>query len=257
MRQFPKFFWFLMAAFALAIFSGSVGTWGKTHKSGKLLYMTLSKGYHHKSVEPAAPILKEIGEKSGAFTVDVTDDVGAFTKENLKNYSAVMFYTTGELPFTDEEKSALVAFLKSGHGFVGVHSATDTLYKWDVYNQIIGGWFDGHPWHQLVTVDVVDPNSKLVDSLGKSFQITDEIYQIKDFQEATTHVLLRIDPASVDLTKPSVHKRDYGWPVCWTRTFGKGRVYYNSLGHEDAVWHDPRYQDMLLKGIKWVMREGN
>jgi hypothetical protein len=37
--------------------------------------------------------------------------------------------------------------------------------------------------------------------------------------------------------------------------FGKGRVYYNGLGHEEVVWNDPRYQDMLLKAIKWVMQE--
>ena len=257
MRGYQKLLLFVVAVFALVIFSGPGRAWGKTPKSGKLLYMTLSKGYHHKSVEPSEPILKAMGEKSGAFQVTVTQDVGAFTRENLKNYAAVMFYTTGELPFTDEEKRALVDFLKSGHGFIGVHSATDTLYEWDVYNQIIGGHFDGHPWHQLVTVNVVDPDSKLVSGLGKSFQITDEIYQIKQFQASGTHVLLTLDPTSVDLTKPSVHKNDYGWPICWTRMFGKGRVYYNSLGHEDAVWNDPRYQDMLLKAIKWVMREGD
>lgn len=257
MRRHRELGWVLVAVLTVALFGGSGMAWGKTRKSGRLLYMTLSKGYHHKMVEPSEPIVKMIGEKSGAFTVDVTQDVGAFTRENLKKYAAVMFYTTGELPFTDEEKSALVDFLKSGHGFVGVHSATDTLYKWDIYNQIVGGYFDGHPWHQLVTVDVVDPNSKLVDFLGKSFQITDEIYQIRDFKAAGTRILLKLDPASVDLNKPGVHQRDYGWPICWTRSFGKGRVYYNSLGHEEAVWNDPRYQQMLLRGIKWVMREGN
>jgi len=230
---------------------------GEPPQEGKLLYMTLTKGYHHQTVEVSQPILKEMGEKSGAFQLTVTQDVGAFTKENLKQYAAVMFYTTGELPFTDEEKTALVDFLKSGHGFVGVHSATDTLYEWGVYNQIIGGYFNDHPWHQLVTVNVVDPNSKLVSSLGKSFQITDEIYQISDFQADTSHLLLALDPASVDLGKPGVHRRYYGWPIAWTRMFGQGRVYYNSLGHEEAVWNDPRYQDMLLKAIKWVMREGD
>lgn len=228
---------------------------GKAPKRGNLLYMTESKGYRHESVPLSERIIKELGEKSGAFRVTVTQDVGAFTRENLKNYSAVMFYTTGELPFTEEEKSALVDFLKSGHGFVGVHSATDTLYEWDDYLKIIGGYFNNHPWHQLVTIDVVDPNSKLVNFLGKSFQITDEIYQIADFQADTSHVLLRLDPHSVDLTKPGVHLRYYGWPVAWTRSFGKGRVYYNSLGHEEAVWNDPRYQKMLLQAIKWVMRE--
>lgn len=133
------------------------------------MYLILSKGYRHQSIELSEQIVKELGEKSGAFQVTVTRDVGAFTRENLKNYAAVMFYTTGELPFTDDEKNALVDFLKSGHGFVGVHSATDTLYEWGVYNKIIGGYFNDHPWHQQVTVDVVDPNSKLVSSLGKIF----------------------------------------------------------------------------------------
>lgn len=257
MRRHQKVLLFSVAALLLAIWAGGGGAGGKSPNGGKLLYMTLSKGFHHKSVETSEPILKEMGEKSGAFELTVTQDVGAFTKENLKNYSAVMFYTTGELPFTDEEKDALVEFLKSGHGFVGVHSATDTLYEWETYNKIIGGYFNNHPWHQLVTVNVVDPSSKLVSSLGKSFQITDEIYQIADFQADTSHVLLALDPASVDLSKPNVHRRYYGWPICWTRMFDKGRVYYNSLGHEDAVWNDPRYQEMLLKGIKWVMREGD
>ena len=255
MRRYMKVFLFFVAALVWVIGSGPGYAWGKTPKSGKLLYMMLSKGYHHHSVEPSEPILKEMGEKSGAFQVTVTQDVGAFTKENLENYAAVMFYTTGELPFTDEEKSALVDFLRSGHGFIGVHSATDTLYEWGVYHQIIGGYFNNHPWHQLVTVNVVDPNSKLVSGLGNSFQITDEIYQIGDFRADDTHVLLALDPTSVDLKKNGVVRRYYGWPIAWTRMFGKGRVYYNSLGHEEAVWKDARYQEMLLRGIKWVMRE--
>ena len=244
----------MLLLFAMVASVPQVG-YSRTARKGKLLYMTLTKGYHHQSVELSKQIVKEIGEKAGAFETTVTEDVGAFTKEDLKTYDAVMFNTTGELPMTDEEKNAFVDFIRSGHGFVGVHSATDTLYQWGVYNKIIGGYFNNHPWHQLVTVDVVDPNSKLVNSLGKSFQITDEIYQIGDFQADTSQVLLALDPTSVDLTKPGVQRRYYGWPIAWTRMFGKGRVYYNSLGHEEAVWNDPRYQDMLLKAIKWVMRE--
>ncbi|MGD0126051.1 MAG: ThuA domain-containing protein [Terriglobia bacterium] len=226
-------------------------------KKGKLLYMTLTKGFHHESVELSKQIVKEMGEKSGAYDTTVTEDVGAFTKENLKNYDAVMFNTTGELPMTDEEKSAFVDFIRSGHGFVGVHSATDTFYMWSTYGDIIGGWFNHHPWHQMVTIDVADPKSPLVSFLGNSFQINDEIYQISDFKAETSHVLLKLDPKSVDMQKEGVRIRYYGWPVAWTRMFGKGRVYYNSLGHPDEVWKDQRYQEMLLNGIRWVMRQTN
>ncbi len=229
----------------------------KAPQKRKLLYMTLSAGFHHQSVEPSEPIVKQIGEKSGAFETTVTKDVGAFTRENLKEYDAVMFYTTGELPMTDAEKEAFADFIKSGHGFVGVHSATDTFYMWPTYLEIIGGYFNNHPWHQQVKADVVDPSNKIVAPWGASFQINDEIYQISDFQYKTSHVLLKLDPSSVDLNKGGVVRRFYGWPLAWTRTYGQGRVFYTALGHEEAVWNDSRYQAMLLNAFKWVMRETN
>ncbi len=226
-------------------------------KKGKLLYLTLSAGYNHASIPLSREILKEVGDRSGAFETTLADDVSPFTAANLANYDAVMFYTTGELPMSDEQKAAFIDFIRSGHGFVGVHSATDTFYKLPEYGDLIGGYFDGHPWHQLVTVDVVDPKSDLVSFLGKSFQVNDEIYQIKDFKSETSHVLLKLDPESVDLTKENVHRRDYGWPVAWTRTDGKGRAFYTSLGHEDAVWKDARFQTLLINGIKWAMQQSD
>ena len=246
---------FLAVGVLLGALSIPTSSLAKAPKKGKLLYMTLSAGFHHQSVEFSEPIVKEIGDKSGAFETTVTKDVGAFTRENLKNYDAVMFYTTGELPMTDEEKAAFADFIKSGHGFVGVHSATDTFYTWETYLEIIGGYFNNHPWHQEVTVEVVDPSNKIVSMWGKSFQTNDEIYQTSDFQYKNTHVLLKLDPASVDLKKPGVSRRFYGWPMAWTRTYGKGRVFYTGLGHEEAVWKDARFQEMLLNAIKWAMRE--
>ena len=225
----------------------------KQPRKGRLLYMTLTKGFHHASIELSKQVVKELGEKSGAFATAVTEDVAAFTAENLKNYDAIMFNTTGELPMDDAQKKAFIDFVRSGRGFAAVHSATDTFYMWGEFGELIGGYFNGHPWHQMVTIEVTDPTSKLVSFLGKSFQINDEIYQTSDFLAKDCHVLLRLDPASVDLKKPGVVRRYYGWPVAWTRSFGKGRVYYNGLGHDDWVWKDPRFQEMLLKGIQWAM----
>jgi len=86
-----------------------------------------------------------------------------------------------------------------------------------------------------VTVDVVGPENPIVKALAPSFQVNDEIYQISDFQYKDTHVLLRLDPASVDLNKPGAHWRFYGWPLAWTRYVGQGRVFYTALGHEEIV----------------------
>ena len=242
----------LMAVLILAAAPSPRGS-AQTPRKGRLLYLTLSAGFKHDSVPMSRDVVTEIGQKSGAFDVTLANDVAPFNSGNLKNYDAVMFYTTGELPMNDEQKQALVNFVRSGHGFVGVHSATDTFYMWPDYLEMIGGYFNDHPWHQNVTVDVVDPNNPIVSGLGPSFQINDEIYQISDFQYRDSHVLLKLDPSSVDLNNGRVRRRFYSWPLAWTRSYGQGRVFYTGLGHEQAVWKDPRYQGMLLNAIKWAM----
>lgn len=256
MRTHRSILSILVAVLVLVVLGWTESPRAAEAKKGKLLYMTLTKGFHHESIGLSKQIVKEIGDKSGAFETTTTEDIAAFTKENLKDYDAVMFNTTGELPMSDDQKKAFMDYIRSGHGFVAVHSATDTFYMWGEFGEMIGGYFNGHPWHQMVTIEVADPSSSLVSFLGKSFQINDEIYQVSDFQAKDSHVLLRLDPTSVDLNKPGVMRRYYGWPVAWTRSFGKGRVYYNGLGHDDWVWKDPRYQEMLLNGIKWAMGLG-
>ncbi len=123
--------------------------WAKAPRKGKLLYMTLTKGYHHESIDLSKQIVKEIGEQAEAWDTTVTEDVGDFTRQNLKRFDATMFNTTGELPMSEEQKNAFADFVRSGHGFIGVHSATDTFYRWGTYGEIIGGYFNGHPWHEM------------------------------------------------------------------------------------------------------------
>jgi type 1 glutamine amidotransferase len=220
----------------------------------RILYFTCSAGYRHEVIPLSKAILTQLGEDSGVFEVIATEDTSEFSTENLERYAAVMFYTTGELPMSGAQKMALLNFVRSGRGFVGVHSATDTFYTWPDYLDLIGGYFNGHPWHQSVTIEVADPDDPLVAFLGNLLQFDDEIYQISDFDYRGSHVLLRLDQSSVDLTKPGVHQRFYGWPLAWTRFCGQGRVFYSALGHEASVWKDARYQRILTNAILWSIR---
>jgi uncharacterized protein len=220
----------------------------------RILYFTYSAGYPHEVIALSKAILIQLGRDSGAFEVTATEDITEFSTENLKRYAAVVFYTTGELPMSGSEKIALLNFVRSGRGFLGVHSATDTFYNWPEYLDLIGGYFNGHPWHQNVTIEVVDPSDPLVAFLGNSFEVEDEIYQISDFDYRGSRVLLRLDQRSVDLGKLGVHQRFYGWPLAWTRFYGQGRVFYTALGHEASVWQDVRYQRILTNAILWSIR---
>ena len=223
-------------------------------RPGRVLYCSHSAGYLHDSIPLSHSIMKQVGESSRLFDVTSTEDVSEFTVANLARYDAVMFFTTGELPMSGAQKAALLDFVRSGRGFVGVHSATDTFYDWPDYLELIGGYFDGHPWHQNVRINAADPANALVSFLGESFAISDEIYQIRDFDERGSRVLLRLDPTSVDLTRDGVHRRSYGWPLAWTRQYGQGRVFYTALGHEVGVWRDARYQRLLLNAMLWATR---
>jgi uncharacterized protein len=234
--------------------SQSAGAPLRAGERARLLYFTLSAGYRHEVIPLSATVLKELGDASPPFEVTLSEDVSVFTPANLKRYAAVMFFTTGELPMSDDQKAALTGFVRAGGGFLGVHSATDTFYKWPEYQKLIGGWFNEHPWHQAVTIDVADRSNPLVAFLGNSFRIADEIYQIRDFDERGSDVLLRLDPNSVDLSVEGVARRPYGWPLAWTRSYGDGRVFYTALGHEEAVWRDSRFRRMLRNALLWAMR---
>ena len=219
----------------------------------KVLYLTHSAGFKHEVLPLSEQIFKQIGERSGAFEVTATQDCSVLSGDGLKPYDAVVFYTTGELPISDAQKAAFLDFIRSGKGFVGIHSATDTFYKWPEYGELIGGYFDQHPWHQEVAINVEDQRHPATHHLARTFKITDEIYQFKDFSRRRVHVLLSVDVNSVDLNKPAVHRTDKDFALAWSRNYGKGRVFYTALGHRPEVWQDERFQQHLLGAVRWVM----
>ncbi|HWP44254.1 MAG TPA: ThuA domain-containing protein [Blastocatellia bacterium] len=241
-----------LVAAPLVIYSISAGDAPTASAPRKALYLTHTAGFTHDVLPLSEQILKEIAGRSG-IEVTATKDCSLISREGLKPYAAVVFYTTGELPLTDEQKAALIDFVKSGRGFVGVHSATDTFYKWAEYGEMIGGYFDGHPWHQEVVIKVEDPKHPATRHLGESFKITDEIYQHKNFSRERVRVLMSLDTGSVDLTKPGVRRADKDFALAWWRDYGRGRVFYTALGHRAEVWQDERFQRHLLEGLRWAM----
>ena len=170
-------------------------------RPARILYFTHSAGYRHDVISTSRDVLQRIGATAD-FQITMSEDVAVFTTENLLQYGGIMFFTTGELPLSDSQRRAFTDFIRAGGGFLGVHSATDTFYQWPEYRKIIGGYFDQHPWHQAVVVEVADRDDPLVAFLGETIAVTDEIYQIRDFDVGGSRVLLRLDPTSVDLTQP-------------------------------------------------------
>ncbi|MCU1335707.1 MAG: trehalose utilization [Bryobacterales bacterium] len=218
----------------------------------RILYFTLSAGFKHDSIPVSVKALQEIAAQSGKLEVVQSEDVSMLSAAGLRNFDAVLFFTSGELPISDTQKQDLLDFVRGGKGFGGVHSATDTLYQWPEYGDLIGGYFNGHPWAQSVTLDVEDPDNPLVAHLKPSFKILDEIYQFRQFSRDRVRVLLTLDTHSVDMSAPGVNPGTQDFPLVWIRQYGAGRVFYNALGHFDSTWTDPGVRQMMLQGMLWL-----
>jgi type 1 glutamine amidotransferase len=221
----------------------------------RVLVVTATQGFRHSSIPLAEKVLAELGEKSHAFTVDYArggkdgkDDADLKEKmsaEALKNYDAVIFAnTTGDLPIPD--KDAFINWVKSGKGFVGMHSASDTFHGYPPYLEMLGGEFQTH--NAQVCVDCInqDRRNPATRHLKGVWTIFDEIYIIKNFDRKNMHGLLTLDKHP-NTGMPG----DY--PISWSKKVGEGKVFYTSLGHREDVWENPIYQKHILEGVRWAL----
>src|SRR5437868_3908177 len=131
----------------------------------RVLYMTHSAGYRHDSIPTSCSVMQDLGARSGAFEVVCSEDLSLISADSLRDFDVLYFFTSGELELSDQQKADLLAFVRGGKGLGGVHSATDTLYTWPEYGELIGAYFNGHPWYQEVTVRVDDPDDPTVKAL--------------------------------------------------------------------------------------------
>jgi type 1 glutamine amidotransferase len=253
---------FVRLILASALILGLAGGASAQEKKRRLLVIGQSKGYQHEAISTAMVTLYNLGRSSGRWDTYFRTDCTAITKKplkwgakNLNDFDAVVFFTDGDLDMDDSQKADLLSFVRDdGKGFIGIHSASITFTKWREYGEMLGGYFDGHPWGEFDAPLVVeDADFPGMASLPHSFTLRDEIYQIKDYSRSKVRVLLRLDASKVDLSRKGVHREDKDFAVVWARTFGKGRVLYNGLGHCQEVWERPEIQKMWLEMVQWSM----
>jgi hypothetical protein len=222
-------------------------------KARKLLIFTLAKGFKHSTIPLAAESIKHLGEKTKAWTSVISEDPQVFKPQSLAAFDAVCFdQCTGD-PFTEKDlQASLIEFVKSGRGFIGIHAATDCFYGWKEYGEMIGGYFDGHPFSRI-SVKLDDPRSPInLPFEGKGFEITDEIYTFRDpYSRDKLRILLSLDWEG-SKTPGGGKRQDNDYALSWIRDFGKGRVFYCAFGHQEPVWWNPKILTHVLAGTQYA-----
>ena len=217
----------------------------------------------HEFTSHALAVIERLGYESGAYDTFIRTDSNIIAKApkmttgqaasggpTLAMADAIFFLGHRDVPIDDEQKKELLAFVRDdGKGFVAAHTALTAFESWPEFGELLGGRYDGHPWHAPGTVVNEAPDFPATKHFPPTFAINDEFYQAKAFSP-NARVLLRLD---VSKMPPHADLRNQGFPLAWAKNYGKGRVFYSSFAHDAATWDNRDVALMYFEAIKWAL----
>lgn len=215
-----------------------------------VLIFSKTTGFRHANIEKGAAVLQNLLHKNGINSIH-SEDANYFSSDSLKTFDAVIFLsTTGDL-FNNQQKEAFQNFIRSGHGYVGIHAASDTEFNWPWYGQLVGGYFARHPAIQEAKIDVVNRKHLSTKHLNRVWMHRDEWYDFKDVKKGL-NILMMLDETSYQGGEMGKFH-----PIAWFQEFDGGKVFYTGLGHTSESFDSPLFQQHVLGGLKYVLNIKN
>ena len=213
--------------------------------SFSILVITETEGWVHESIGSGLNLIEDIGNKNN-FNVYYSDDSSVITYDNLKNINSIVFLNTTGNILSNKEQNVMEEFIRSGRGFLGVHSAADTEYDWDWYGNLVGAYFRSHP--DVMPAKIITIENKITNHLDSEWRIEDEWYNL-NYTNENIKILLNLDESSYEGgDHPDYH------PITWYHEYDGGRSFYTGLGHTNEVYKDNRFIKLLEKGILYVSK---
>jgi type 1 glutamine amidotransferase len=247
---------------------GQADPWpGKKHL---LAVADVQSGFHHDSISHALATVEQIGRKADAYMTMIRTDSQLITKgqiagrdryegrgvnaRTLDYYDAIFMLPSGFGTMNDQQKADLISFVRDeGKGLVVGHATGVAFTNWPEFGEMVGGYMDSE-FNANARVIVEDPKFPGAMAFGgTTFMFDDQHPVLKaPYSRDKVHVIMRLDPASLDEMNRA-RRPDGDFPQVWAVQYGKGRVLNIGWGHPETTWDDPRFQNMVLEGIKWAM----
>ncbi|MBI5384590.1 MAG: ThuA domain-containing protein [Verrucomicrobia bacterium] len=215
-----------------------------------------------------------LGEKTGAYTPVISDDLSLFLPENLKRFDAVVLNNSDgrwitPTPAAMEKfkthaadtnaaeqllRRSLLDYVAQGGGLVAIHFAIGANNHWPEFRELLGATYDGHPWNEEVGVKIEEPSHPLLAAFGgKNFRLAEEIFQFKEpYSRQKLRILLSLDTKTTNMKVPWVYRKDDDFALAWIKPHGRGRVFYTAIGHRAEHYGNPAILRFYLDGIQFA-----
>ncbi|MBU0695979.1 MAG: ThuA domain-containing protein [Bacteroidetes bacterium] len=226
-------------------------------KQFNALLITKTAGWHHESINEGVAAIKALGERN-FFNVTWNQDGIPITEKYLQNFQVIIFLnTTGDI-FKDDEQKAIEKFIQSGHGYVGIHSASDTEYDWPWYTKMVGRMFHIHPVIQTAKLRLTANKFPGLEGFSDGQLWTDEWYEFSPETTSGLKYILAVDESSYN---PKVEWADRNLkgmgmgnfhPIAWYHEYDGGRSFYTALGHLPTDYNNPAFLNHVFAGIYWA-----
>lgn len=289
----------LLAAASMAL--GQVAQAAPAPK--RVLLLTHNLFYNHDNLAAIEAVLPQWG-RAGGFRVtslagykqtagctrqlpckpDVVD-LSVIDAGYLAQFDAIVMSTNGELPFTEAGKRALVDFVRGGKGILFLHQSMVTLYSWQPWGEMLGGYlasanvaFDVQNAEKRPAVLRIERHHPATRRLPPHWTLNDEFPRLATsawdpakpsenlgptrlpvpiaFSRDRVTVVLSVDAERTDFAgAPPGWAKGGDYPVAWYQTIGKGRTFYTSLGHRNDLWSgDPTFRSHVVGALRWLLR---
>ncbi|MFD1818665.1 putative membrane-bound dehydrogenase domain-containing protein [Pseudarcicella hirudinis] len=213
-------------------------------KARRIEILFLGDNGHHQPAERVPAIMSALGSKG--INITYSDKLEDLNTANLNQYDGLLIYANWDTIAPAQEK-ALTDFVASGKGLIPVHCASYCFRNSPEFVKMVGGQFWRHRM-DTIQAEITQPAHSAM--LGvKAPRVYDETYLHSQLQPDNNVLMVREIKADQEKDKPGQKTE----PYTWTRSYGKGRVFYTAYGHDDRTWNNADFITLLEKGILWAV----
>lgn len=234
-----------MKILALLMAFGISSAYGQTGKPAKVLFLV--GGLYHDYDRLPAALTANLQAKLKSITpleFTITKDLASLRAESLAKYDALMINVCEQTPLSADERTGLASAIQSGLPLVAMHCTFWSFQDWPEFKQILGAFVPGHDRFATFCLRTVAADSPILKGVPSSFDLTDEPYIVND-RDPSMNVLVKTCANLKDRPDPE--------PEVWTKTYGKGRIFAITFGHDTRAQSDPNYQTLLANGLLWSL----